>query len=111
MRWSLARDGRAVAALRRGDQLAYGGLVARAQQGDRVGIAVDDLLEERLAVLVGGQRALGPTAHLVEQHGEAGVLLPPLVGHLALDSPWPGGGGAGRGGRGGPAGRGGRGPG
>src|SRR3954464_4847175 len=34
--------------------------VAGAQQLDRIGLAVDDPLEERLAILVGGQRAFRP---------------------------------------------------
>ena len=45
------------------DQVAHGGLVAPAQQLDRVRLAVHDRLEERLAVLVGGQRCLRPAAH------------------------------------------------
>ena len=40
------------------------------------------LLEERLAVLVGGQRALRPAADLVEQHGQARVGLAVLLGDL-----------------------------
>src|SRR4051795_10072953 len=49
------RDGRGA---RGGDQVAHALHVAGPQEGDRVGLAVDDALEERLAVLVGGQRAL-----------------------------------------------------
>src|SRR4029079_6201528 len=67
------RGGRFVCPLGGGDQLAHGGLVAGAQQRDRVGIAVDDALEEDLAVLVGRERALRPAADLVEQHGEPRV--------------------------------------
>src|SRR4051812_12888433 len=56
------------------DERAHAFLVARAQQLDRIGLAVDDALEERLAVLVGGQVALGPAARIVEQLGQARVL-------------------------------------
>jgi hypothetical protein len=83
-----------VLALGGGDELEHGGLVACAEQLDRVGIAVDDALEERLAVLVGRQRALRPAAHLVEQHRQAGVRLAELVGDLALDPLGQRGGGA-----------------
>ena len=55
-----------------------------ADQLDRVGVAVDDPLEEVLAVVVGGERALGPAAHVVQDHGELGVGLAELVGDLAL---------------------------
>ena len=52
--------------LRRLDQLEHLGLAALARtQLDRVGVAVDDPLEELLAVLVGGQRRLGPAAGVV----------------------------------------------
>jgi hypothetical protein len=54
------RSGRLVAALRGLDEREHVLRLARAQQVDRVGVAVDDLLEERLAVLVGRQRALRP---------------------------------------------------
>src|SRR4051794_26003601 len=70
-----AGRGRRVLALRGGDQLAHGGLVARAQERDRIGVAVDDPLEEGLAVLVGRQRALRPPARLVQQHLEPRVRL------------------------------------
>src|SRR5215211_61081 len=59
------RHPRPVGLLRRGDQLAH--LVAAAalaQQLHRVGLAVDDRLEELLAVLVGGERRLRPLALL-----------------------------------------------
>src|SRR4051795_7182734 len=79
----LRRDGRL---LRGRDEVAHRPLVAPAQQLDGVGLAVDDALEERLAVLVGGQRALGPAARLVEQHGQARVRLAVLLGDLALDA-------------------------
>src|SRR4051794_28217422 len=72
-------------ALRGGDQLAHAGLIAVAQQLDRVGIAVDDLLEERLAVLIGRQRALGPSSRLVQEHGQARVGLAVLLRDLGLD--------------------------
>ena len=81
-----SRDGRRVRALGGGDQVEHGGLVALAQQRDRVGVAVDDALEERLAVLVGGQRALGPAADVVEQHREPRVGLAVLLGDLGLDA-------------------------
>src|SRR3954452_15115399 len=42
------------------DEVDHGALVAGAQQLDRIRGAVDDALEERLAVLVGGQGRLGP---------------------------------------------------
>src|SRR5881398_3374300 len=42
--------------LRARDEVAHRIGLAGAQQLDRVGLAVDDPLEERLAVLVGGQR-------------------------------------------------------
>ncbi len=47
----------------------------RAEQLDRVGVAVDDRLEELLAVLVGGQVRLRPPARLAEQHRQARVGL------------------------------------
>src|SRR5579884_4537723 len=50
------------------DQLADALHIAGAQQLDRVGLSVDDRLEEPLAVLVGGEGGLGPAAHLVEDH-------------------------------------------
>src|SRR5215217_7563680 len=79
------RSGQDALALRTRDQLAHAGLVTGAQQLHRVGLAVDDPLEERLAVLVGRQRALRPSAHLVEDHREARVLAAELLGDLALD--------------------------
>src|SRR4026208_840984 len=57
------------------DEVDDAALVPRAQQLDRVRLAVDDALEERLAVLVGGQRRLGPAAGVVEQDGQARVGL------------------------------------
>jgi len=42
-----------VGALRGGDEVQDGLPVARAQELDRVGLAVDDRLEERLAFLLG----------------------------------------------------------
>src|SRR3954451_23059665 len=70
--------------LRGGDQVANCLRVARTQQRDRVGLAVDDALEELLAVLVRRQRALRPAAHVVEHHGERGVLLAEQLGDLGL---------------------------
>src|SRR3954451_21408736 len=64
------------------DQVAYGLFVALAEELDRIGLAVDDRLEEFLAVVVGGQRPLGPAAHLVEQLGQPRVGLAVLVGDL-----------------------------
>ena len=58
---------------------------AVAQQLDRVGTAVDDALEERLAVLIGRQRALRPRARLVQQQGEPRIRFAELLGDLALD--------------------------
>src|SRR4051794_35626695 len=81
----LARDGRAVLALGRLDQLEHRRFVAVAQQRDRIRGAVDDLLEERLAVLVRQQRGLRPAAGVVEQHGQTGVLLAELLGDGVLD--------------------------
>src|SRR5690349_10033746 len=66
--------------LRRGDEVAHRLRVARAQQLDRVGLAVDDALEEGLAVLVGGQRALRPAAHVVEHDRQLRVLLAEQLG-------------------------------
>src|SRR3954464_14389062 len=57
-----------VAALGRDDQVAHRLGVAGLEQRDRVGIAVDDALEEVLAVLVGRQRRLRPAAGLVQEH-------------------------------------------
>src|SRR3954464_3905236 len=71
-------------ALRCLDQVAHAVDVAGAQQLDRVGLAVDDALEERLAVLVGLERALRPAAHVVEHHGQLGVLLAEELRHLGL---------------------------
>src|SRR5689334_7321289 len=67
-----------------GDQLVHAGPVARAQERDRVGIAVDDALEERPPVLVGGQRGLGPSAGVVEDRGQLGVLAAVELSDLAL---------------------------
>src|SRR3954469_16743142 len=88
-----------VRALRALDQLAHRGLVAAAEQLDRVRIAVDDALEERLTVLVGRQRALRPPAHLVEQDGQARVRLPVGLGDLRLHALGQRGGGPGGGDR------------
>src|ERR1700733_9940569 len=49
------------------------GLAAFLNQVDRVGIAVDDALEELFAVVVGGEGALRPAADVVQHHGEARV--------------------------------------
>src|SRR3954453_7046004 len=68
------------------DEVAHRRLVAAPQQLDRIGLAVHDRLEEDLAVLIGGQRPLGPAAHLVEQHGEAGIRLAVLVRDLVADA-------------------------
>src|SRR4051812_30822149 len=78
------RRGRCVSGLGVADKLADAGLVPRAQQLDRVRVAVDDLLEERLAVLVGRERALRPAAHLVEEDRQAGIGLAVLGGDLRL---------------------------
>ena len=72
--------------LPRGEQLAHGPFVAPAQQLDRVGIAVHDRLEEHLALLVGGERVLGPCSEVVQQLGEARVWLAELLGDLALQA-------------------------
>src|SRR5215210_3515654 len=61
-----ACSGRRVGPLRGADQIADRVDVAVAQEGHRIGLAVDDRLEELLAVLVGGQRALRPAAGVVE---------------------------------------------
>src|SRR4051794_19799086 len=66
------------------DDVEHRLLVAGAQQRDRVGLAVDDALEERLAVLVGRQRALGPAARVVEHDRQARVLLAEQLADLAL---------------------------
>jgi site-specific DNA recombinase len=50
------------------DQRQELGLAVFADQLDRVGVAVDDPLEELLAVLVGRQRPLRPAAGVVEDH-------------------------------------------
>src|ERR1700680_4632884 len=71
-------------ALRSRDQLADSLLVAVAQHGDRVWFAADDFLEELLAVLVCRQRALGPSANVVEQHGQPRVSLAELAFDLPL---------------------------
>src|SRR5215218_8616485 len=78
--------GRLRGALGRGDQVADGPLVAGAEELDGVGLAVHDRFEEDLAVLICGQVALGPAAHLVEQLGEPRVGLAVLVGDLGLDA-------------------------
>src|SRR3954468_22592578 len=82
---SRSRSDRGGRALRRGDQVAHGLLVARPQQLDRVGVAVHDRLEEDLAVLVGRQRALRPATRVVQHLGKASVRSAVLVGDLALD--------------------------
>src|SRR5215204_1145625 len=82
----VSSSGRLVNPLRRGDEVAHRLLVAVAEQLDRIGVAVHDRLEEDLAVLVGGQCALCPAAHLVEQHGKACVGLAVLVGDLVADA-------------------------
>src|SRR3954447_23199947 len=66
------------------DELAHAAHVAVAQQLDGVGLAVDDALEERLALLVGGQGALRPAAHVVEHDRQLRVLLAEQLGHLRL---------------------------
>src|SRR5436190_1942044 len=71
-------------ALRCLDQVAHAVHVAGAQQLDRVRVAVDDALEERLAVLVGRQRALGPPADVVEHDRQLRVLLAEQLAHLGL---------------------------
>src|SRR3954464_3790771 len=61
------------------DQLLDLVLAPFVDQLDRVGIAVDDPLEELLAVLVGGERPLRPAAVVVEDHRQAGVGLAQLL--------------------------------
>src|SRR4051812_49585188 len=90
------RDGGAVAALGLGDDRSHAPGVARAQQRDRVLVAGDDLLEERLAVLVGRERPLRPPANVVEHDGERRVLLAEELGDLALHALGQRGGCAGR---------------
>src|SRR3954447_1391234 len=70
--------------LRGCDQVAHRLRVAGAQERDRVGLAVDDALEEVLAVLVGGQRPLGPSADVIEHDRERRVLLAEQLGDLGL---------------------------
>jgi diguanylate cyclase (GGDEF)-like protein/putative nucleotidyltransferase with HDIG domain len=85
-----ARGLRRALVLRARDQLAHGlrpGPIligVAAQQLDGVRIAVDDALEELLAVLVGRQSPLRPAANLVEQDREARVRLAELSFDLAL---------------------------
>src|SRR3954454_5012074 len=79
-RWVRSGDN----ALRCLDELAHAVHVAVAQQLDGVGLAVDDALEERLAILIGRQRALGPAAHVVEHDRQLRVLLTEQLGHLRL---------------------------
>src|SRR3954471_8671351 len=74
------------ALLRGQDEVTDVLLAALAKQLHRIGVAVDDRLEEDLAILVGGQRALGPAAHLVEQLREPRVGLAVLLRDLALDA-------------------------
>src|SRR4051812_38699455 len=81
---ALGRGRRGVPVAGPRDHVEDGGLVAGAQQRDRVRVAVDDRLEELLAVLIGGQRGLGPAADVVEQDRQARVLLAELRGDLAL---------------------------
>src|SRR5919206_5040359 len=71
----VSSSGRLVDALRGGDQVANGLLIAVPEQLDRVGVAVNDRLEEDLAVLIGGKRALRPAAHLVQENRQARVGL------------------------------------
>jgi hypothetical protein len=66
------------------DQRQHGRLVALAQQRDRVRLAADDRVEERLALLEGGQRRLRPAARVVQQHREARVVLAELLGDFAF---------------------------
>src|SRR3954447_18508256 len=82
--WTLGRGRRRVLLARPRDEVQHGRLVAVAQERDRVRRAVDDRLEELLAVLVGGQRALGPAADVVEHDRQARVLLAELLRDLAL---------------------------
>src|ERR687898_2352683 len=74
---------RGVGPLRLCDQGPHLLLVAAAQQLDRVGLPVDDRLEELLAVPVGGKGGLRPPAFLVEQHRQARVWLAEALGDLA----------------------------
>src|SRR3954471_19129385 len=71
-------------ALRCLDEPAHAVRVAVAQQLDGIGFAVDDALEERLAILIGRQRALGPAAHVVEHDRQLRVLLAEQLRHLRL---------------------------
>src|SRR3954471_7647855 len=75
--------GGGVRPLGRPDDIPDRGFVALPQQLHGVRVPVDDLLEERLPVLVGRQRALPPPAHLVEDDRQPGVLPAELLGHLA----------------------------
>src|ERR1700733_7691007 len=59
-------------------------LRAVSEDTGRIGLAVHDRLEELLAVLVGGQRCLGPSARVVEQDGQHRVRLAEQLGDLAL---------------------------
>src|SRR5687768_17115290 len=68
--------------LRRRDEVAHRRLIAAPEQLDRVGVAAHDRLEEDLAVLIGGERALRPAAHLVQEDREARVGLAVLVRDL-----------------------------
>src|SRR6266508_453728 len=77
---------RLVDALRRRDEVAHCVLIAAPEQLDRVGVAVHDRLEEDLAVLIGGKRALRPAAHLVQEDREPRVGLAVLVGDLVADA-------------------------
>src|SRR4051812_13287042 len=61
--------------LRVGDQLMQLIRTAFAQQNDRVRIAVDDALEEVLAVVVSRQCALSPAASVVEDDREIRVSV------------------------------------
>ena len=58
--------------------------VARAQERDRVGIAVHDRLEEVAPVAEGGERRLRPSAGIVQDRRQLGVLGAVQLGDLAL---------------------------
>src|SRR5215210_692378 len=76
----VSSSGRLVDALRRRDEVPHCLVIAAPEQLDGVGVAVHDRLEEDLAVLVGGERALRPAANVVQEDREARVGLAVLVG-------------------------------
>src|SRR3954469_12210703 len=80
----LSGGGGRVRLLRGLDQFADVVLTPGADQLDRIGVAVDDVLEELLAVLISRQRRLRPAAGVVQHYGQARVRLPICVCDLAL---------------------------